>query len=175
VLRLVPVEYPDSAQRTRLFATLDLAVNALALAIQILLTARAFERLGVTVTLALLPAFAALGFLAVGAWPFLAALIAFGVMRRAGEFSLSKPAREVLFTVIPRESKYKAKNVIDTVVYRGGDALSSTIATALRGLGFGLSALAFLAVPLSLAWLAVALWLGRRHRVLRAVAGGRDS
>ena len=168
VLRLVPADFPDPAERTRLFAVIDLTVNALALAAQVLVTAKAFERLGMTLTLALMPAFAAAGFLAVGIAPLLPALIAFGIIRRAGEFALSKPAREVLFTVLPREAKYKCKNVIDTLVYRGGDALSSTLATALRGLGLGLSALSLLAVPLAVAWLAVALWLGREQQKLRA-------
>lgn len=167
MMHLVPREYPESAQRTRLFATLDLAVNVLTLTIQLFITAKVFERLGVTVTLALLPAFSIAGFLALGFAPLLMVLIVFGVIRRAGEFALSKPAREVLFTVLPREAKYKAKNVVDTLVYRSGDALSSTLATALRGTGFGLSSLAFLAAPLAAAWFVAAVWLGREERKLR--------
>jgi AAA family ATP:ADP antiporter len=69
-----------------------------------------------------------------------------------------------LFTVLPREAKYKAKNVIDTLVYRSGDALSSTLSTALRGFGMTLSGLCFLAVPLAAAWCAVAVWLGREQQ-----------
>jgi AAA family ATP:ADP antiporter len=175
MLRMVPAEYPDSADRTRLFATLDLTVNCLTLLLQLIVTARAFERLGVTVTLALLPAVSVAGLLVLGAAPLLAVLVVFGVVRRAGEFALSKPAREILFTVVPRAAKYKAKNVIDTVVYRGGDALSSTIAAALRGLGIGLSGLSFLAAPLAVAWLAVAVWLGRRQSVLAAKGVIRDT
>lgn len=167
MMHLVPGEYPDSARRTQLFATIDLVVNLLTLAIQLFVTAKAFERLGVTVTLALLPAFSVIGFIVLGAMPLFMVLIVFGVIRRAGEFALSKPAREVLFTVLPREAKYKAKNVIDTLVYRSGDALSSTLTTALRGLGFGLAGISFLAVPLAAAWLAVAMWLGRKERLLR--------
>lgn len=82
---------------------------------------------------------------------------------RAGEFALSKPAREILFTVVAREEKYKAKNVIDTAVYRGGDMLSSWLVAALRGLGLGLPALSFAAVPVALAWLATSISLGRRY------------
>ncbi len=168
LMRLLPHEYPDTARRTQLFASIDLIVNLLTLVIQLFVTARVFERLGVTVTLALLPAFSIAGFLVLGFVPVLLALIVFGVIRRAGEFALSKPAREILFTVLPREAKYKAKNVIDTLVYRSGDALSSTLAGALRGLGFGLSGLCFLAAPLAAAWFAVAVWLGRQERRLRA-------
>src|SRR5262245_17973889 len=168
LVRLVPTEYPDSAARTRLFATLDLAVNTLTLALQFFLTAKTFQWLGITGTLALLPAFSVAGFLALGFMPLLAVLIVFGIVRRAGEFALSKPAREVLFTVVPREAKYKAKNVIDTLVYRGGDALSSTIAAALRGLGLGLSGLCLMAVPLAAAWFGVAVWLGHKQQRLSA-------
>jgi ATP:ADP antiporter, AAA family len=168
LVRLLPTEYPDSAERTRLFATLDLVVNALTLALQFFFTAKAFQWLGVTGTLALLPAFSIAGFLALGFMPLLAVLIVFGIVRRAGEFALSKPAREVLFTVVPREDKYKAKNVIDTLVYRGGDALSSTVAATLRGLGLGLSGLCFMAVPLAAAWFAVAVWLGHKLKRLSA-------
>ncbi|HWI13404.1 MAG TPA: MFS transporter, partial [Burkholderiales bacterium] len=161
--RLVSEGYALSADRTRLFATLDLVVNAITLVLQVVLTGAMLQRLGVTVTLALLPAFAVIGFGVLSVFPALTVMLAFGVVRRAGEFALSKPAREILFTVIPREEKYKAKNFIDTVVYRGGDAVSGWLASALRGLGAGLSAIALAAVPISVAWLAVAIWLGRRE------------
>lgn len=162
--RLVSGEFSSPQERTRLFATLDLTVNALTLAIQLFVTARCFKRFGVTVTLALLPAAAVIGFAVLGLVPTLAVLIVFGVIRRAGEFALGKPAREILFTVVPREAKYKAKNVIDTVVYRGGDAVSGWLVAALRGLGLGLSALSFAAVPLALAWWLTAIWLGRKQK-----------
>lgn len=167
MMRLVPAEYPDSAKRTQLFASIDLLVNITTLRHQLFVTARVFERLGVPLTLALLPTFSVIGFLALGFTPVLMVLIVFGVVRRAGEFALSKPAREVLFTVLPREAKYKAKNVIDTLVYRSGDAISSSLTTALRSLGLGLSALCFLAAPLAAAWLTVAVWLGHRQQRLR--------
>lgn len=164
---LVSEAYAASSDRTRLFATLDLVVNAITLVLQVLLTGPMLRRLGVTATLALLPAVAVIGFLVLAAYPVLGVVLAFGVVRRAGEFALSKPAREILFTVVAREAKYKAKNVIDTVVYRGGDAVSSWMATALKALGAGLSATALAAVPVAVAWLAVAAWLGRRERELR--------
>jgi ATP:ADP antiporter, AAA family len=168
MLRLVAAEFPAPGERTRLFAALDLAVNLLTLAVQVFLTARIFGRFGLTATLALLPAFAVAGFATLGLVPVLAVLVVFGVIRRAGEFSLSKPAREILYTVVPREQKYKAKNVIDTLVYRGGDAISSWVVTFLRSFGLGLSAMSFAAIPVAAAWLAVALWLGRRQAQLRA-------
>jgi AAA family ATP:ADP antiporter len=172
--RLVSDAYPSSADRTRLFATLDLIVNGLTLLLQLAITGQVLRRLGVTVTLALLPAVAVVGFCILAVFPTLAVVVAFGAIRRAGEFALSKPAREILFTVIPREEKYKAKNFIDTVVYRSGDAVSGWLALALRSVGAGLSAVALVALPISLAWLVVAIWLGRREerarRMKRAAA-----
>lgn len=167
--RLVAEAYVTTAERTRLFAMLDLAVNGLTLVVQLFLTARIIRGLGIPATLALLPAVAAIGFAAIGFFPVLAAVLVFGVIRRAGEFALSKPAREILFTIVPREEKYKAKNFIDTVVYRGGDAAASWLATGLRALGAGLAPVAAFAVPLALAWLTLAVWLGRQEERSRAV------
>lgn len=166
--RLVADQFPSSHERTWLFGMLDLAVNLLTLLTQVFVTGRVLPRIGVTATLALLPAVAVLGFMVLGVAPLLAVLAAFGVIRRAGEFALSKPAREILFTVVPREEKYKAKNVIDTAVYRGGDMLSSWLIAALRGSGLGLPALSFAAVPVAAAWLAAAIWLGRRYETTAA-------
>jgi AAA family ATP:ADP antiporter len=168
--RLVSIEFTSSRERTQLFAALDLTVNALTLAIQVFVTGRLLPRIGVTATLALLPALAVLGFIVLGMAPVLLLLAALGILRRAGEFALSKPAREILFTVIAREEKYKAKNVIDTAVYRGGDMLSSWLVAALRGLGLGLPALSFAAVPLAIAWLATSIWLGRRYEAMRELS-----
>jgi AAA family ATP:ADP antiporter len=172
MLRLVGSTYANATERTQLFATLDLIVNLLTLVVQLLITSKAFARLGVTFCLALMPALAVIGFLALGFVPTLATLIVFGVTRRAGEFAISKPAREILFTVLPREQKYKAKNVIDTVVYRCGDVIAGWTNTLLRSLGMGLSAVAFAAVPLATAWLAVAIWLGKREARLRSAPAG---
>src|SRR6267143_2131479 len=108
---------PDAGERTRLFAGVDLAVNALTLLVQLLGFARLSTTLGPAWMLALMPMASLAGFLWLGAAPVLGVLIAFGVVRRIGEFSISKPARDALFTVVPREERYKAKNFIDTVIY----------------------------------------------------------
>ena len=162
----------DPSERTRLFATVDLTVNGLTLLVQVFGFARLTALLGMTWMLALMPLVSVAGFLWLGAAPVLAVLIAFGVTRRVGEFAISKPARETLFTVVPREDRYKAKNFIDTVVYRGGDALTGWAFGALRGLGLGISAIAYLAVPLAAVWLAVGSWLGLRQAQLRASLDG---
>ena len=95
-------------------------------------------------------------------------LVVFGVARRVGEFAISKPMRETLFTVVPREEKYKAKNFIDTVIYRGGDTSAGWIFGALRSLGLSLSSISFAMVPVALGWTAVSLYLGRKHAELRS-------
>jgi AAA family ATP:ADP antiporter len=165
--RLVPEYLPTPERRTQLFATLDLAVNALTLGLQLFVTGRLLSRFGVTVMLAALPAVAVVGFLVLGFAPTLAVLVVLGVLRRAGEFAISKPARETLYTVVPREEKYQAKNVIDTVVHRGGDATSAWGVAGLQALGLTLSGMAFAGVPVACLWLATALFLGRRHEQLR--------
>lgn len=159
--------FDDSGQRTALFAAIDLAVNTLTILTQLFLTSRLVERLGLPVTLALIPAFLVLGFAALAAAPVLAVLVAVQVLRRAGNYAVSRPAREMLFTVVGREARYKAKSVIDTVVYRGGDAVSGWAFAGLTAAGLGLSAIAWIGVPLAMAWLLVGLWLGRYQERLR--------
>jgi AAA family ATP:ADP antiporter len=155
-------------ERTRLFALLDLVVNVLTVLVQIFVTGKLLSRLGMTFMLAALPALSLVGFLALGAMTVLPVLAAFGVLRRAGEYAISKPSREALFTVVSREDKYQAKNVIDTVIHRGGDAASSWLAAGLAALGMSFSAMSFAAVPVALLWLWTAFYLGREHDRRRA-------
>ena len=171
-VEIVRSAVPDSSERTQLFATIDLAVNSLTLVVQLLLTARLGAALGVGWMLGLMPLFSLAGFAWLGTIPTLAVLIVFGVTRRVGEFAISKPVREALYTVVPREERYKAKNFIDTVIYRGGDAFSGWLVTAVRSAGLGVSGIAFACVPVAGAWLAVSLWLGRKQAQLRAGASG---
>ena len=164
---IVEAAYADPAERTALFAAMDLAVNVLTVATQVLLTGRVVAALGVGLTLALLPALVGVGFAALAAAPVLGVLVVFQVLRRAAGYALARPAREVLFTVVGREARYKAKNVIDTLVYRGGDAVTGWAFAGLTGLGLGLAAIAAVAVPLAAVWLGVGLALGRQQERLR--------
>ncbi|MGH7367711.1 MAG: NTP/NDP exchange transporter [Candidatus Rokuibacteriota bacterium] len=152
--------------RTRLFASIDLAVNVVTLAAQVFLTGRMLRWLGVATSLAFLPLMSLIGFLILGSAPVLAVVVVFQVLRRAGNFAIQRPAREVLYTVLPRTAKYKAKNFNDTFVYRVGDQLGAWSYTAVAWLGLGLSGLALTMVPLSAVWLLLALWLGGRYRRL---------
>jgi AAA family ATP:ADP antiporter len=158
---LVPAAIQSSAERTQLLALVDLAVNVLTLVIQLFAFGAMIERLGTTFTLALMPVIAAIGFAVLASDPVLPTLVVFGVLRRAGEYAVSKPARETLFNVLPPAQKYKAKNVIDTVVHRGGDMTSSWIFNGLRAAGLSLTTMAWIAVPVAAVWCAGAIVLGR--------------
>jgi AAA family ATP:ADP antiporter len=168
---LIPAAIKDSAERTRLLALVDIAVNVLTLLIQVLAFGALIRRLGTTFMLAAMPVVAIAGFALLALHPGLATLVAFGVTRRAGEYAISKPARETLFNVLPPEQKYKAKNVIDTLVHRFGDTSSSWLFAGLRGLGLSLPAMSWIAVPVSLGWLGVALAMGRAANARQRAAG----
>ncbi|MCC7173878.1 MAG: MFS transporter [Bryobacterales bacterium] len=158
--------FSDRNVRTAFFAGMDLAVNILTLAIQFLLTGRILKRLGLTPALVLLPAISVAGFLALGAAPVLWVLVIVQVLRRAADFAVSRPTREVLFTVVPREDKYKAKSFIDTFVYRAGDQIGAWSYALLGWFGLAAAGISFAAALLSALWLANGLWLGRRQEKL---------
>jgi AAA family ATP:ADP antiporter len=174
-VEIVGAAIGDARERTRLFATLDLTVNSLTLAMQVLVFARLGALIGIAWMLALMPLASIAGFAWLGLAPGLGALIVFGVTRRVGEFAISKPVREALFTAVPREDRYKAKGFIDTVVYRGGDAFSGWLFGALKGLGLGLAAISFAVIPVALAWLALAFFLGSRMRRWTQAGGARSA
>jgi AAA family ATP:ADP antiporter len=153
--------------RTQAFARIDLAVNGLAVLIQVFGTGRFIKRFGVTAALLLNPLIMAIAFVAVIFSPVLLILGSIQVVRRVAEYSVAKPAREMLFTVVDQESRYKAKNVIDTVVYRGGDLLAASASSAV--LSYGLGGLAVLGVIVSVVWFPIAYALGRRYEHARIV------
>ena len=168
---IVAGAFDDPAERTRIFGLINLLVELITLIVQWFITGRFMARFGVGIAAAFLPAVAVLGFFSLAVLPLLPVLIAFQAIRRASNFAISRPAREVLFTVVNREEKYKSKNFIDTVVYRGGDAASGWVFAGLSGLGLGLPAIAAVSVPLAALWAGVALALGKRQEKM-AVEGG---
>ena len=155
--------FTDSAQRTAVFASIDLAVNALTLIVQVFLTSRLIKWFGLAAVLAIIPVLLAIGFTLLGVSPVLAVLLLVQVIRRAGNYAVMRPAREMLYVVLKREEKYKAKNFIDTVVYRSGDAISAWVYTGMRSIGMSLSGIALIAVPLALVWAWIAFRLGRQQ------------
>ena len=168
-------QFTDRATRTAFFAHLDQSVNILTIVVQIFLTGRLLKWLGVGVTLAILPLISIVGFLAMGFMPILGLLALFQTLRRAGNFAVSRPAREVLFTVLRREDKYKAKSFMDTFVYRAGDQIGAWSYPLLIWLGLGLTGISFVAAPLAGIWLALSLWLGRRQVTLARERESRTS
>jgi AAA family ATP:ADP antiporter len=163
---VVSHSFESRAAQTAFFATVDLGVNLLTLAVQLFLTGRILKWLGVGTTLSLLPLFSVLGFAAVAALTTLSSVVGFQLFRRAGNFAIARPTREVLFTVLPREDRYKAKSFIDTVVYRLGDQIGAWSFALLSALGLGLTQVSIVAVVISGFWLVNSLWLGRRQEAL---------
>jgi len=165
--------FADRAARTTFFANLDRSVNTLTLLGQLFLTGRFLKWFGVTPTLIIMPALSLIGFVFIGVAPSLAVLAVFQVLRRATTFAFLRPAREVLFTVLRREDKYKAKSVIDTFAYRVGDQLGAWSYRGLNALGFGLRGISFLTVPIIVCWLALSVWLGHKQRVFAQAQRGK--
>ena len=164
--------FDGRAARTAFFGKVDLTVNTLTLVTQLFLTGRIIGTLGVALTLSILPLFSLLGFAWLGIMPTIAAIVALQVTRRASNFAIARPTREVLYTVLSREDKYKAKSFIDTAVYRIGDQVGAWSYAALGALGLALPGIAlYVAVPVSAVWLANAFWLGRRQEQLAQAAG----
>lgn len=156
----------DRGAQTQFFATIDLTVNCLTLAIQLFFTGRIVVLLGVALALALLPAVTILGFGALAMMPSLTTIAVFQSLRRAGDYAIARPTREVLFTVVPREDRYKTKSFIDTIVYRLGDQVGAWTTALLGSLGGNVATVAFVAMSVAGLWLINALWLGRRETTL---------
>jgi ATP:ADP antiporter, AAA family len=160
---IAAASFPDRAARTAFFADIDFWVNAITLVIQLFLTGRLMGWFGVLATLCSLPLISLAGF-SVLAWsPTVAVFVVAQVARRVSNFALARPSREVLFTSVDREDRFKAKNFIDTVMYRGGDQVASWSYSGLLALGLTLPQLALVAIPLSLLWLVLSVWLGKSH------------
>ena len=165
---IVARTFTNRAARTALFAQIDLWVNILTLSTQVFLTHRIVKTLGVAITLTLVPILTVIGFSTLGFLPALSVLVVFQVLRRSGNFAVARPTREMLFTVIPRENKYKAKSFIDTVVYRLGDQVGAWTSGVMGFMGLSVAGFAFVAVPISAVWGICGLWLGWKQEDLAA-------
>ena len=163
---LVADAFANRGERTAFYAQVDLIVSALTIIFQVYLTARIIKWLGVGWTLAIVPAVMALGFIVLGLYPTLAVLVVIQVIYRAGRYGLTKPAREILWTVLGREAKYKSKPFLDAAVYRGGDLLSGWIYTGFVALGMSIGAIALTAAPVAGLWTMLAWKLGSKQEKL---------
>lgn len=168
-VNLVDAKALDEAERVARFANIELWVQVLTLLLQSLVTARLLDRLGLVVALAVTPVLTALGFLGLAALPSVWLLIGVRSLRGATHYALERPARELLYTMVSREERYKAKNFIDTMVYRGGDALAAWTEDGLKVLGLGVAGVLLATAPVAGLWLAVSVYLAR-HARLRARA-----
>ncbi len=150
-----------AGEQTRIFASIDLAVGLLALATQIFATGQVLKRLGTGIAAGALPAVYVVGFLALFLAPTLAVVVTVQVMQRWMNFAIANPARQVFFTVLAREEKYKAKNLIDVVIYRGSDALYGWVFDSLQAVGLKLGVIALVVWPVAVGWLVLSWALGR--------------
>jgi AAA family ATP:ADP antiporter len=166
-MRLVSEQIPSPEGRTRLFALIDLVVNVFTFLTQVIVTSRVISRFGLASALVVLPVASAIGFGIIAVMPLLTVFVIFTIMRRVGEYALAKPAREVLFTVLSREEKYKAKNFIDTAVSRGGDAATGWMVNGVKALSVTAGQMAWALVPLALLWGWVGWFLARQEERLR--------
>lgn len=158
--------YATRTAQTTVLARIELAVQVFTVFTQIFFTGRIIRWIGLGASLALMPLLSVVGFAALGAMPIFYTMALFTIARRASNFAITNPAMEVLFTVVKREDKYKAKNVIETFVYRGGDQVAAWMYAGLSAVGLGLAGISYVAVPLSAAWLGLGLWLGRKQQEL---------
>ncbi|MDE3215921.1 MAG: MFS transporter [Gemmatimonadota bacterium] len=158
--------------QTGVLARIDFFAQTLTVLIEMFLTGRVIRWIGLTATLAFLPVLTVAGFGALGTVPVFATLALFIVLRRASNYALTNPAMEVLFTVVPREDKYKAKAFIETFVYRGGDQVAVWTYAGLTAIGLSLAGIAFAAMPLAAVWLMLAVWLGRKQAELAGEPAG---
>ncbi len=161
----------DSVTRTQIWSGMDLAVNTLSIGTAFFVTGRLTTRFGLAWTLALVPVVIVAGLLVVAMAPMLWVVVGMQCVRRAGNYSITRPGREMLFTVVDRETRFKAKSVIDNVVYRGGDVIAAWAFTGLStGLGLGLGALAVVGAVLAGIWAWVGHFLGRRYNNVQTVS-----
>lgn len=155
----------DRDVRTQIFGAIDLAVNSLAIVTAVFATGRMATRFGMAATLALVPALMVGGWLIVAASPLLVVLAGLQIARRAGNYAITRPGREMLFTVVDEATRFKAKPVIDIVLYRGGDMVTAWVYAALTAtLGFGLAGVATVAAGIAAIWALVGVYLGRAYR-----------
>jgi ATP:ADP antiporter, AAA family len=158
---IVSAAVKGAGAQTQVFASIDLAVGLLTLATQAFATGPLLKRFGTGVAAAALPAVFIVGFAILALAPSLAVVAAFQVVQRWMNFAIANPARQVFFTVVARGEKYKAKNLIDVVIYRGSDALYGWVFDSLQALGLKLGAIALCALPVAVGWLFLSTALGR--------------
>ncbi|HEX7720232.1 MAG TPA: MFS transporter, partial [Woeseiaceae bacterium] len=159
---LVSAAFPDTDQHTRVFALIDAASNTLSFIGQLIIVRFAVQKFGIGMTLAILPIVCVIGFTLLAFHPVFIVMAVFQVVRRGFTYGLSKPATDMLYSVVSREAKYKAKNFTETAVWRGGDLVATWTIRSMAGIG--LSGVALVCLPLAVIWSGLAFWIGREYR-----------
>ncbi|WP_436517764.1 NTP/NDP exchange transporter [Ekhidna sp. To15] len=154
--------YSSSTDRTFYFGTRDLLVNSLTLILQFFVTERFIRKVGIAIAMMIVPAIAALGFLSLGLAQSVTVLLIIQVLYRSLNFSIQRPSREMLFTRLTVYEKYNSKNFIDTVIYRGGDALSGWLFAGLSAVISSLQLISLLAIPIAGVWMIIGRRIGRK-------------
>jgi AAA family ATP:ADP antiporter len=160
--QMVSVTFDGTDRQTQVFAFMDAAINTLSFIGQLLIVKHSVKKLGIGWTLSLLPLLSIVGFVLLALNPTFAIIAGFQVLRRSLGFGLSKPTSDMLYSVVPPEAKYKAKNFIDTTVYRGWDVVSSWTVRSIGSLG--LSGVALVCVPVAAIWMLIVRWIGREYQ-----------
>lgn len=171
-LQLVKETFKDTAQRTRVFSAMDTTVQSLTILCQIFITGRLASRRGVGFLLTLVPIAMVIGLLALASFHTFAVLAVVIIARRVGEYAFVRPGREMLFSHVDTETKYKAKNLIDVPIYRGGDALVAKVTTAVNSAGYSA---ALLGAVFAAGWALMGWWLGRRREHIQNPETRRDA
>ena len=149
-------------ERTRIWALIDLATNSLTIVTGLFITSRLASKMGLAFTLALIPVLIVGGLFTVALVPMVWVIVALQIFRRAGNYAVTRPAREMLFTVVDRETRFKAKQVIDVVVYRGGDVFWGWSFTGLTAIiGLGVTGIALVGSVIAAIWAVFGIYLGR--------------
>jgi ATP:ADP antiporter, AAA family len=162
-LRLVAATFSDTQTRTSVFARIDWIVQSLTILAQLFITGRIASRMGLVVLLTMIPVAILFGFVALAIWNTFAVLAVVMVVRRSGEYAFVRPGREMLWTPMTKETKYKAKNFIDVPIYRGADAAVAQLQRAIEGAGLGAQTAALLGALGAILWAVNGWWLGRRY------------
>ena len=172
--RIVAATFKDKTRQTEVFGLIDTAVQAMTIFLQLFLTGRIAERFGVRALLAAVPLIMVLGFLWLALAPVFAALAAVMIVRRVGEYAFVRPGREMLYVPLPPEEKYKAKNFIDTVVYRGGDALGGWVKTALDTFAQQPAVVMVFGALIAAGWGATGAYLAKRYETPEQAAAATN-
>jgi len=171
-LRIVSDTFHDKETRTRVFSIIDTVVQTLTVVFQLFLTGRIAQRLGVIALVTFVPVLMVAGFIGLALTGTFAVLVTVMILRRVGEYAFIRPGREMLFSTVDNETRYKVKNLIDVTIYRGGDAISSQVQDALGNAGWAPAFIALLGAVLAALWALVGVFLGRMYHKDKSAVGG---